>query len=222
MGYGYMRESRLLFPSDIVYYDIPISIQHICLSFYCILEVFDTKNNCKDLVISGVDNNIITRNGEWNNNWNNAVYGSQWISSNQDNTIKWRFKILKGTYDANIGIGIVGNKHHLNSNSNPSSLFSFMYYGGGGKRFDYNRYPTKAKFKFKTGDEIDFVLDLHEAKIKIYKNNGTEVDEMSNLKKGKNIKYKLVISIHENNASIAVSMDHSDLLLSIPFCDELD
>ena len=32
--FGYMREARQLFPHDITYYNIPISINYICLLFY--------------------------------------------------------------------------------------------------------------------------------------------------------------------------------------------
>ena len=63
--FGYMRKAQLLFPKNNIYYNIPMLIQYICLSYYYIGMVLDIKNHGNGLIFSNNDKNVKQTINAW-------------------------------------------------------------------------------------------------------------------------------------------------------------
>lgn len=214
---GYIRRFRAMFPMDIAYFDMPRPLCRICTSYYLILSLLADSTSVSLKSTRKEDGIKITQT---RHNWDNAVYGKQWISSSQKHIIQWRFRCIRGIHRDNIGIGIVGNQHFQSTVRDPDAAHSYMYYGGGGRKHDGINYDGHdAKMIFQTDDRIKLILDLSARKIIIDKNDGAEIDELPDIKTGDNIKYRLVISLCQQEEAIELCMGTQDLLNVIPFCE---
>eukprot|EP01084_Bolivina_argentea_P297262 512103_1 len=100
--YGYIRRYRKLLPNDIIYYDIPSLVQHLCISYYWTPKEYFTYHGIHMSVNTA--RNVATMNKEGYNPEGVTVYGN--IDIDDSLLIyKWSFKIIHDD-DSAMSIGI--------------------------------------------------------------------------------------------------------------------
>ena len=141
------------------------------------MKPFGDISDCHD--ISGLNNNIITRNSKNAGGNSNATYGAHWIESNSNKIIEWKFKCIKQTGD--IMIGIVTNKHHLKTDIYPKAKGCYGYFQDGMKTINGEwAHEQHGITEYQSGDIFILQLNLKNKQISIIKNNKTEVAFKSN------------------------------------------
>ena len=179
---------------------IPELILYICLSYYYQFEIFDKELCSKELKISGLDKNIITKT-EGPHSFECNVFGKQWIDSNTNKILKWIIKHISG--DKDIGIGIVNNKYNINEEQDPwHNENAFMYYFNGSVHMKRTAMDG-CKIQCIEGQTIRFIVDFSKSIIKIETNDDVQNEIIyDNLERGENTKYKLIVSIYTPGNSV--------------------
>ena len=75
---------------------IPQLITFIILAFYYEFEIFDNNLSSKELTLSDLKNNIITKKNGTKIGWESCAFGKQFIESNTNEKLIWTVKNIKG------------------------------------------------------------------------------------------------------------------------------
>eukprot|EP01084_Bolivina_argentea_P249529 417760_1 len=192
----YIKESQTLLPRSNVYYTIPTLVEHLCLTYYYIMNPFGNKS--KRITISGKHNNIATRTQ--GSGWK-TVFGTEWLPSNTNKIYEYVFECLENDDSNNIGLGFVTNKHHLDVERDVGSDESYIYLRDG-----WRSNAQYANVTFVAGDIIKLILNLSNKEITVIKNDGTQKDSkqviFKNIQKGSDISYMLHIMFYKVKNSI--------------------
>ena len=105
---GFNREINRSADENSVFYNIPPFINYLCLLYYH-PQFFDENSEC--LEFSGNDNQTITK---INQDYENTIYSSDWVDSEQWKTIESTMKFERVGLGASIAFGLVSHRHELN------------------------------------------------------------------------------------------------------------
>ena len=201
-------------PGNNVFHSIPAMVNNECLHYY-LNEYFYKGGHGADIKTT-IDNRdtVISeyRDGV-------SIYGRLTISSMTNKIHEWTFKIVKNyewtdyrrmnvpnpyevspnRYPTTLKIGI-GDAHtfyqRLNYSLSDRGTNYYSYCGYFGHKQSLNAGGGKYGPWYITGDKVSMVLDMSSCSIS-FKLNGKEIGvAYDNLKKGKDIEYKMFVYIH--------------------------
>ena len=139
--------------------------------------------------------------------WCCTAFGAEWMPSHTNKLFKFIIKNLDGNRDT--AVGIVNNKHSLDTEVDPDGDYSYLYYLHGPIYIKADRVRV-LNIGCSVGETIQMIIDFTLSTITINK-----MDSMTNkciasdiivndLPKGPNIAYKLTVSIHGKRNSIQI------------------
>lgn len=202
--YGFIRNvEKEQFKSDII---IPDLIICTCLLFWYCEEIFmplDVDNRYLFLSKDRCSFHKLNVEG-----WNCSIFGKEAMSSHDNQVHIFDINVKKAIKDYNgIAVGIVSNKH---SKSHYLPFFDFHCYGifnsGAWGRID-GKSKSMEGIKYKEGDILTLIVDFEKKQIRGYKNErlaGMYI-MFEDIKTGKDIQYKLAISLFHVGISISVN-----------------
>ena len=133
-------------------------------------------NNNRAYVLSGENNNIMTKIGY--QNWAGTICEIELDKSIEEH--KWKIKILK-THQKAIMVGVAPNNFDIHSSSFENCGWNFYCYNStlySGPPFNYNNSNTNLS---KVNDEIIVVMNMKKRTLKFIINNEDKGDSYSNL-----------------------------------------
>ena len=179
--YGFMRESRALFASNNVYYNIPMLIQQICLTYYYIRMVFNQKQHGSDIVFVN-DTTIKRTTDEY---WASALIGHE-ITDKICNNFKIDF-LWKSSPHSNgqffMGFLLSPNVDNAQLNNplrNIGSNVAVFVHKGSKQLQVYDKMIQKygslttnfqSGVQFKVGDIFSIKIDFEQNKYSVYHNH---------------------------------------------------
>ena len=210
---GFTRRASQLFETDNPYYNIPFAINHICLIFYYQCIAFD-KNKCgPGLILSGLEQNIVTYNASDDVKTPSTVYHFHWYHSQWKGCVSFNIKIekLNGKYsnhglflgfstsDDFIDDGFYRNKEEFSYAMQCNGILWVKY-----KRNHTSVVQENAR-SLAEGDEIKFTLNLTESKIYISMNNEPSNVLFQDIITGTDIQYKFAVAFYSGSAVFGLS-----------------
>ena len=191
---------------------IPKSIGHICLFYYFHDEYWSRAGD--DLEISS-NRRTVTKTASNRLNWRNTAYGNLWIESTIDQRVKWKFGVnhLNDNETSrkcnNFIICLVSRDDRLNHTACPygdgKPNYAFANNDGtiiNGENF-MEIHSTHSRFV--EGDEVSLILNTSSlGRIFRQRNEEEPVLIFKNLKKGKDILYKIAISLYAQKDSLSL------------------
>eukprot|EP00483_Globobulimina_turgida_P004834 UN04843 len=204
LAFGYIREMEnelLCVHDNNIFYVIPELITITCLLFFNIDTIFEEISD--KLIRSGWDYNTITKKDTYY--WSHAAYGKRWIDSNSKNVYSWNIKIETKTND--IGIGIISNLHHQNTNQDFDAQHSYFYNLGNGWLGINKRGYGYPGFSCVAGDTVKFILNLDKLQLECVKNNEESAKKIlcGDLITSEDVKYRLALSIKNIGDRVSVT-----------------
>ena len=178
---------------------IPELISYTCLLFYYLSEFFD-KFDSEQIEVSD-DKMTITKKGTNADYWNNTTYGNTWINSMDDLKVAWKMKINHN--ELNICIGISPQDTCSDYWSQCKQCYSYGISGTASICSEITNFEGKSP-KADTGDVVQLILDLTKASLYIKVNNTEPFLIADEVIKGKDVKYKLAITLSSIGESISI------------------
>lgn len=207
--FGFIREVQLLFNdvTDNPYYNIPFGINCICLSFYYLHIGWDKQKCDKDLVISGLQDNIVTVAAE--NRAGATVYHINWHESECKGKVTFTIKLIKisdffvgfSSFDDLIDDCFV-NDERLNYGLQSDGDLWVEDISSHHSIIEENRMILELK----KNDEVAMTLDLDQKEIYISHNKGDKIRLFENIETGPNIRYKFAVSFYWANYGDSVTI----------------
>ena len=194
---GYIRKKYLSKSSN-----IPKDIIDLLYLFYHIVipETFKHYNSSKYRLES--DDMILTRIGTRNRGSDSVVYGSQCISSMNEEIHRWTFKIIKKTLWWYIVFGIDETKHTRkeyggfdtrSKKSKSYALWSNAYKCEHGDMYDFKKADNAPRFD--TNDTVNMILDLSSKSVSYQVNHGDMFLAFEDIAVGQDIEYCMGVCI---------------------------
>ena len=209
---GFIREIELELLSihgNDAFYTIPELVTFTCLLFYVATETFDKISS--QHILTGLDNNTITKNGK-EHNWDNAAYGKDWIDSMSDDIYVFSIKmncVTKGGGDT--GVGFVTNNHHQETETDFDAVGSVWIRNDLAvliheqKTYSPDLDMSK-RIGCGKGDTMNLVLNMKLGQIECYKNDKeSDKDIVWSFKKLEGIKYRFALGFYCNQSSVTVT-----------------
>ena len=214
--FGFVRRCQQLLPDQSVnaYYTIPPLVSYLCLSYFHLAYLDQTKYG-KYMILNKEENSITIDKGESGthvHDWSkgNTIYGNQWLKSNSNMIYEYELEITNihpSFSDVYIGIS-----------SNDKIIESYMYEGvdkgdiyyaqtnWGRKQTNDNdsTQHNNGKQYSTSGDKIKLIIDFKMKKFQFIVNDDENGAYFSNIKVGDDIKYKLAISMYRHGDIITV------------------
>lgn len=213
---GYIRlNHKSLFNTNqyALFQNVPDSIYSLCILYLHLQEYFDRIHQSFRI---SEDKSTINHKAEF---WNNSNYGKFVISSTESCIYKWYLKInYKPSSSHQYNIGISSAPYDTSSAFcwQDKKHYNFWPRFGGGSNAGYDRYsshkrdtPKFEKMEFaKQIEENDILcmeLNLKERNISFYINDENQGVLFKNVDTGKDIEYKLSITLAGNDTSISIT-----------------
>ena len=155
-------------------------------------------NENKKYVVSGNNNNIITKIGNTQYEWVGIIYENQ-LSMNKENI--WKIKILK-TNNKFIMIGVAPIDFNINSSSYSNCgwyLYCYDLTLYSGPPHNYSRKGTNLN---KVNDEITVIMNMNKGTLKFIINNEDKGDSYTNIPLDKPL--APVVFLDELNDSVEI------------------
>ena len=183
---------------------IPDLIVYTCLLFWYRERIFT--DPCNSSLVLAEDGCAFQKvSGEA---WNNSIFGKEWMNSHDSVIHIFNIETKKAVKDYNgIAVGIISNKHSQNVHLPFFDGFGYgIFNSGKWGRIDRQGVSMQA-IKWREGATLRLIIDFDKRQIRGYKNEQVEdVHVMfEDLKTGKDIQYKLAISLFHVGISISVS-----------------
>ena len=168
---------------------IPVMISAICIMYYRKDDIFEIAASGIKILSNG---RIITRIGKEGFGFSN-VYGLHKIQTDDDNqkVYQWSLRMNKVKDDSVFGLC---SKVFLGSASFRSWEYIYNQNGDVDDRVN-GEYTRKYGDKLKEGDILTIELDLNHSQIKYFVNGNDKGIAFKNIKRGKDIKYRLQIAL---------------------------
>eukprot|EP01084_Bolivina_argentea_P299522 516308_1 len=218
--FGFVRDTESVFDiiktdSNNFHMNVPPLISWIILSYYHAFEYFAVIGN--DITVSD-DKMSITKNIP--RTWRNSSYGSMIIPSESKAICKWDLKMSYLDVNRSAVIGIISGACQKDipfaKKVTKNSKF-YAFYCRNGKTYQHTKensipYSKNAK-DIKQGDIISVKLDLKTNYKQInYIRNGKELGPNINIETGKDIQYRLAVTISVPNTHITITAFEYKLL----------
>ena len=197
---GFNREVNRSSDENSLFHNIPPLINYLCLLYYH-PQFFDESSDCLDF--SGDDSQTITK---MNQDYENTIYSSEWVDSEQWKIIELTMKFEKIGLGASIAFGLVNHTHELNTEAMFYKKKGTFTVWNSGYLYKDGRDVSSNAMKTKTGDVVNMILDLANRQIKVIKNDGEweEIIFKDIHKKNEQTKYKFAFMLLNKWDSITI------------------
>eukprot|EP01084_Bolivina_argentea_P285048 488730_1 len=207
--FGFVRNSEFTsdFKSNALYMNIPPLISWVVLSYFHVFEHFEIIG--KDIKLSDDKLIMIKDNPK---SWRNTTFGSIIIPSDIKAIYKWDLKFLwiDSYRKALIGIKSSNEDYDAPLVRRKNDLKYCAFYCKNGRIFRHNQhgsmiYATNATTNhIKTGDIISMELNLESKRIKYLMNDEDLGASNIEIETGKDITYRLAISIQTPKTAVQI------------------
>ena len=207
--FGYIRRIE---KSNHFFCAIPVMIHYLCLQYYFYGEYFQ---KCGDDIIISDDHRSIEKKADAAENWSNTSYGNMWFESSIDQTAEWIFKIDKMPPNVSncFMLGFRTADHDVNAHcfieeelNESNQIYYFADTPGDSIHSSAGLYEFQNLFTewadidtafWQENDEFTVTLDTHKRVIqfKAIRGSSERIYEINFIKRSRDIKYKLVISL---------------------------
>eukprot|EP01083_Nonionella_stella_P158332 515222_1 len=207
--FGYIRSHQTLFEHTPhpLFQIVPVWISKMCTLFYHTSDHFETiGNNTK----SSEDNKTLTK---LNTNWDNTSYGSMVIESDLSSVCRWHLNIKSFRKTIIFGVSSKPYQNDVSFDDIEDASADHKYYAfwNVSKQCHHHaRYGFMKwrRYGFMNGltenDRVCIELDLRLKRIKLYRNDIDQGVAFHNVEIGRNIHYKLAVSMLDKSDCISI------------------
>ena len=196
--YGWMREAE----RELNLCNIPMLVKSICILYFRDDEMFEVIG---DGTMTDKTNKRITKINQ--HDWENASYGYVKIPSMNQCIYQWDMKInyVSNNYDLTIGISSKSRSNEDIATERDGS-HTYAYIGDGEKvsssfvSTNWTKYGTKLK----DNDKLTMHLNLKNGQLTYFINDLNQGIAFNNISQGKDITYRLAITLYGTGASVQI------------------